>query len=246
MKKAIAVAVVSLAFAAAAEPPSSSELVEKYQEPDTWANRSNFYFGTRGGVAIPQGANGLAELAGLEVGVANDSGIGFGLHALWMNNAPGAPILGVPAASWGLGALADLRYYFPTIEPLTLYPTLSAGFVAGPSAKDGTNSVLPLFNPGFGARVKLGNIYAAFEFGFAGFTIPFVALSFGYQSDRKAERAEKWAKAEASRIKALEESETSEAKILAKKREYQAAHPAPVAQPKQTEEGWAAPPSNQN
>src|SRR4051812_17674871 len=125
MKKAIAVAVVGLAFAAAAQPAAKAavdpSLVEKYSEADTWANRSNFYFGTRGGVVIPQGATGLAELAGLEVGVANDSGIGFGLHALWMNNAPGVPFLGVPAASWGLGALADLRYYFPTIEPLTLY-----------------------------------------------------------------------------------------------------------------------------
>ena len=180
---------------ALAEPRSTHErLVAKYEEPDTWTNRANFYAGARGGVAIPAGAMGLAPSAGLEVGVANDFGVGFGLHVIWMNNPPGAPMLNVPEGVYGLGALADLRFYFPTIEPLTLYPSLQLGFVAGPALVGGQNVVLPLFNPGFGARVKFGHIYAAFEFGLAGFTIPFVTLSFGYQGDRRAERAERWAR----------------------------------------------------
>jgi len=224
MSRAIAVAVCCLAFAVHAQSAPAAAVdpaqVEKYTEADTWSNRSNFYVGMRGGVAIPSGAIGLAEQGGVEVGVANESGMGFGLHALWMNQPPGAPVLNVPAAKWGLGALLDLRYYFPTIEPLTIYPTLSGGFVAGPSAKDGTNSVLPLIDPGVGARVKLGSIYAAFEFGFAGFTIPYVVLSFGYQSDRRQERAEKWAREQERAALELKETTPTEVQLQAARKAY--------------------------
>ncbi len=198
MNRWIAVVASALSLAAQADPNLDQRLIDKYSEPDTWSNRANFYFGARGGVAIPAGAKGVAESGGLEIGVANDFGFGFGVHALWMNNPPGAPMFNVPPSQWGLGAMADLRFYFPAIEPLTLYPTLSAGFVAGPSAAGdatrGTNAVLPLINPGIGARVKFGQLYAAFEFGFAGFTVPYVNLCFGFESDRRQQRAEKWAR----------------------------------------------------
>src|SRR5207253_2679887 len=93
-----------LALAEARSP--HERLVSKYEEPDTWTNRANFYAGARGGVAIPAGATGLAPSAGLEVGVANDFGIGFGLHVIWMDNPPGAPALNVPQGLYGFGALA--------------------------------------------------------------------------------------------------------------------------------------------
>ncbi len=208
MLPSTAVLVYALAFATQADPAADPGLIDRYQEPDSWNNRANFYVGARAGVAIPSGAKGVAESGGLEIGVANDFGFGFGLHALWMNQPPGAPLFNVPPSRWGLGAMADLRFYFPTVEPLTLYPTLSAGFVAGPSALDGTNAVLPLIDPGIGARVKFGSVYVAFEFGFAGFSVPYVNLCFGFQGDRKQERAEKWAReqrAEAMRRPVLEE-----------------------------------------
>jgi hypothetical protein len=188
---------------------SEARLAEKFVEPDDWANRANFYVGARGGVAVPADADSLAPMAGIEVGVSNSNGIGFGLHALWMYAAPGAPVFNVPKARYGFGALADFRYYFATIPPLTLYPTLSFGFVAGPSEATGRNAVLPLLNPGFGARVKFGNFYSAFEFGFAGFTIPFVVISLGYEGDRHRERAQEWARAERERLDAIQsETET--------------------------------------
>ena len=137
---------------------------------------------------------GCGPDARVEPGGTEDNGAGFGIHAIWMNAPPGAPFLGVSAAKFGIGALADFRYYFATIEPLTLYPTLSAGFLAGPGVGNGGNAVLPLINPGFGAKVRMGSVYAAFEFGFAGFTIPYVALCFGFQGDRHKERAEAWAR----------------------------------------------------
>ncbi len=130
-------------------------------------------------------------MLGLELGVAAAKGIGFGLHLLSMGNPPEVPAFRIPKAEWGLGAMADVRMYFQSIEPLTLYATVSAGFLAGPGAEGSTspgrNVVLPLFNPGFGARVRLtDSVYTAFEFGIAGFQIPFIALSFGMEPPRKA------------------------------------------------------------
>jgi hypothetical protein len=196
MRSLLALALTVVCSSAHAETRSPhAKLLAKYEEPDTWTNRSNFYVGLRGGIAVPAGATSLAPSASLEVGVAPDFGLGFGLHVIWMNNPPGAPVFGIPEGRYGFGALADLRFNFPTIEPLTLYPSLSLGFLAGPAAADGKNMVLPLINPGFGAKVKFGNFYSSFEFGFAGFTIPFVTLGFGYEGDRRKERAEAWARA---------------------------------------------------
>ena len=195
MRNMIAIAVTVVCTSAFGEARSvHAKLVDKYEEPETWTNRSNFYVGVRGGIAVPAGATSLAPSAGLELGVAPDFGFGFGLHVIWMNHPPGAPAFGIPPGEFGFGALADIRFNFPTIEPLTLYPSLSIGFLAGPATGDGRNMVLPLVNPGFGAKVKLGNFYGSFEFGFAGFTIPYVTVGFGYEGDRRKERAEKWAR----------------------------------------------------
>jgi hypothetical protein len=109
-----------------------------------------------------------------------------------MNNPPGAPVFGIREGRYGFGTMLDLRFNIPTIDPLTLYPSLSAGFLAGPGL-DGKNLVLPLVNLGFGAKMKVGDFYASFEFGFAGFSIPFVTLGFGYQGERRKQRAEAWA-----------------------------------------------------
>ena len=194
MRIVLAVVVALTCSSAFAEARSThARLLEKYEEPDNWKNRSNFYVGLRGGIAIPSGANNLAPSVGLELGVAPDFGFGFGLHVIWMNHPPGAPVFGIPEGQYGFGAMADVRFYFPTIEPLTLYPSLSVGFLAGP-ALDGKNMVLPLFNPGIGAKVKFGDFYGSFEFGFAGLSIPFVTVGFGYEGDRRERRAEAWAR----------------------------------------------------
>lgn len=63
------------------------------------------------------------------------------------------------------------------------------GFLAGPERVSLKNSAMPLFNPGVGVKVKFGNVYASFKFGFAGFTIPFVAVSVGYEGDSKQSKA---------------------------------------------------------
>lgn len=169
-----------------------ARLVDKYEEDVTWANRSNFFFGARGGIAIPAGAVGLAPSAGIEMGIAPDFGFGLGVNVIWMNQPPGAPVFGIQPASWGFGATAAFKYYFPTIGPLTLFPSMSIGFLAGPDLQ-GRNQVLPLLNPGFGAKLRMGAIYASFEFGLSGFTIPFVSVALGYEGDRRHDRAEAWA-----------------------------------------------------
>ena len=194
MRFVIAVAVTLACSSAFAEKKSvHAKLLAAYDEPNTWKNSANFYLGARGGVAVPSGANNVAPSAGLEMGVAPDFGFGFGLHVLWMNHPPGVPALGIQEGQYGFGAMADVRFYIPTVEPLTLYPSLSAGFLGG-RGLDGRNAVLPLIDPGVGAKVKLGDFYATFEFGFAGFTIPFVTLGFGYEGNRRRQRAEAWAR----------------------------------------------------
>ncbi|MCU0700834.1 MAG: hypothetical protein MUC96_30370, partial [Myxococcaceae bacterium] len=133
----------------------------------------------------------LAPNAGLEFGLAVPQGFGFSMRTLWMDNPPGVPVLGLRPASYGFGALADFRYYFRTVEPLTVYPTLAIGFLAGPERGTQTNAVLPLFNPGVGMKVRVGNFYGTFEFGLSGFTIPFVALSMGFEGDSLLQKKEK-------------------------------------------------------
>jgi hypothetical protein len=178
--------------AAAPEPaPAAQRPASRPQSSDEdWDQGARFFAGVRSGVAIPPGSRGVAPTLGFELGVSAPKGLGFGLHFIGMGNPPGVPALRIPKAEWGLGALADLRMYFQSIEPLTLYATLSAGFLAGPGVMDsdvaGQNVVLPLVNPGFGARVKLtDSVYTAFEFGLAGFHIPFVAVSFGWEPPRR-------------------------------------------------------------
>lgn len=161
--------------------------------PDSypWSERASFFVGARGGIAAPPGAVGLAPNAGLEFGLAVPQGFGFSMHTLWMDNPPGAPVLGLRPASFGFGALADFRYYFRTVEPLTVYPSISVGFLAGPEKGTNTNAVLPLFNPAVGMKVKAGNFYGTFEFGLSGFTIPFVALSLGFEGDSLVTKRER-------------------------------------------------------
>ena len=166
---------------------------------DTWTNRASLFLGVRGGLAVPPGAVGLAPNMALELGVAVPSGFGFGIRAMWMNNPPGVPFLGLGPASYGFGALADFRYYIETIEPLTIYPTISVGFLAGPEKLTQQNAVMPLFNPGLGVKMKFGNVYGAFEFGLSGFTIPFVVFILGYDGDSKITK-------EAERLRIAEET----------------------------------------
>jgi hypothetical protein len=191
MRLLLALAVLCSATLAAAKSPHA-KLLESYTEADTWRNRSNLYVGARGGIAIPAGTFGLTPSVGLELGVAPSSGWGLGLHVIFMDHPPGAPIFNVPPALWGFGAAADVRYSIPAVDVLSLYPSLSVGFLAGP-AMSGSNMVMGLFNPGVGAKLKIGNYYASFEFGLSGFTIPFINLGFGYEGDRRQERAEAWA-----------------------------------------------------
>lgn len=154
-----------------------------------WADTARFFAGVRTGVGVPPGGTGVAPTLGFEIGVSAPKGFGFGLHLLGMANPPSVAALNIPKATWGMGAMADLRMYFQTVEPLTLYATLAGGFLAGPG-ESGQNVVLPLINPGFGARVKFTDqMYVAFEFGAAGFYIPFVNLSVGWEPQRLAKVA---------------------------------------------------------
>ena len=152
------------------------------EERGTFAYDPRFFFGMRLGVGIPAGGLGAAPTYGIELGIAQDHGLGLGIHLIGMQNPPavGAPI-NVPKADYALGAVMDMRFYIQTVKPLTLYPTLSTGFLAGPSHDTGRNVVLPMLTPGFGARVGLGEGYIAFEFGLAGFFIPFINISGGWE-----------------------------------------------------------------
>jgi hypothetical protein len=155
------------------------------QNDDSWSSRARFFVGARGGVAVPPGGDGMAQTVGMELGVAAEQGVGFGLHLIGMRNPPAVEALNIPKTSYALGAAADIRFYFQTVEPLTLYPTLSFGFVGGAGQRDGKNVVLPLINPGFGARMKFDKVYIAFEFGAASFYIPFVNFCIGWEPERK-------------------------------------------------------------
>lgn len=195
---------VVLSAVLSATPSLTQEL------PDTWSNRASFFVGVRSGLAIPPGASALAPSASLEFGVAPTRGFGMGLRAMWMNAPPGVPFLGLGSARYGFGALADLRVYFETIDPLIIYPTLAVGFLAGPDEKTGLNLVLPLFNPGVGAKLKFGNFYVAFEFGVSGLTIPFMGLCAGYEADSKLDKQrERLARVEAARQAAAEREEAA-------------------------------------
>lgn len=163
--------------------PAWAQVTAVADEGD-WSRTAHFFIGGRGGVAVPPGGKGVSPTVGLELGVANTHGIGFGLHLLGSTNTPAVPAMNIPTATYGLGAAVDMRFYFETVEPLTLYPTLSLGFMAGPAKGDGTNVVLPMINPGFGARLKTANLYTSFEFGLASFLIPFVNLAIGYELDK--------------------------------------------------------------
>ncbi len=170
----------------AAVTPRPVSLSSRKANDAVWADTARFFVGARGGLGVPPSGDGLAPTTGVEVGVSADSGLGLGLHFVTTFNPPDAPTLGIRKAAWAMGAAADLRWYFQTVKPLTLYPTVSVGFLAGPGA-DGRNVVLPMLNPGFGARVRLGNVYTAFEFGLMSFQVPFVALAVGFEPDRKPE-----------------------------------------------------------
>ena len=182
MKTSLVMLAMVAAMPAAAQIGRDAPVISN-QEPG-WGDTAHFFGGVRTGVGIPPGGRGVAPNLGFEVGVSAPHGFGFGLHLLGMANPPSLPQLGIEKASWGMGALADLRMYFQTVEPLTLYATLSGGFLAGPG-ESGVNVVLPLINPGFGARVKFNeSMYVAFEFGAAGFFIPFVNMSVGWEPQR--------------------------------------------------------------
>lgn len=151
---------------------------------DTWAKTTELYVGVRGGLAIPPGATALAPNAALEVGVAVPKGFGFGLRLLGMGNPPAVPLLGVSAATYGFGAMVDLRYYIEAYKPVSIYPAVGLGFLAGPEVRSGTNLVMPLLNTGVGVRGKLGNFYGALEIGVAAFTIPYLSLTVGFETER--------------------------------------------------------------
>ena len=185
MHNVLLIAALVVALPAAAQAPLDTPSVVASGNSDEWARNARFFVGTRMGVGIPPAGRGVAPMLGFELGVSAQRGFGFGLHLIGMSNPPEVSRLNIPKADWGLGALADARLYFQSIEPLTLYGTLSGGFLAGPGAT-GDNVVLPVINPGFGARVKMtDSVYMAFEFGMAGFFIPFVTLSMGWEPPRQ-------------------------------------------------------------
>lgn len=163
-------------------------LATSRREENEWERDARFFVGVRSGVGIPPGGIGLSPTMGVELGVAAPKGVGFGLHFFGAGNPPAVRALNTPPADWALGAELDMRFYFQTVEPLTLYPTFSVGFMAGPARETKENVVLPMLNPGFGARVKLGSLYASFEFGLASFTVPFLNCGLGWELERAEPR----------------------------------------------------------
>lgn len=166
---------------------SSSALAQSEYPEAGWASDARFYGAVRTGLAVPPGGRGLTPGAGFELGIAKPLGFGFGIHLFGMMNPPEVPRMGIPKADYGLGAMADLRFYLPTVDPLTLYGTFTAGFLAGPSSVDGVNVVMPAINPGVGAKVRLADAaFVNFEFGMAGFFIPYINIGVGWEPRRPA------------------------------------------------------------
>lgn len=163
----------------------SAAEVEQHDPRDTWKNRATFFMGARSGVGFSPGGQGPSPTFGLEVGISNSSGVGFGLHLLGSTNPQGLPALNIPKPAYVFGGAADLRVYIQTVRPLTLYPSISLGFLTGPAQEGGANAVMPLFNLGFGARIRFGPVYAALEIGLASFHIPFFSVCLGYEGKPK-------------------------------------------------------------
>lgn len=163
---------------------------EQDEQRDTWADRARFFAGARGGVGFVAGGKGPSPTFGVELGVASTHGFGFGIHLLGSTNNAAVDLLGIPETSMAFGGEADLRIYIQTVEPLTLYPTMSVGFLSGPSVKDGTNAVLPLVNLGFGGRVRFGSVYGSLEIGLASFHIPYLSISLGIETKPKVQPQE--------------------------------------------------------
>ncbi len=155
-------------------------------EEDEWKRDARLFVGLRTGVGVPPGGVGISPNMGAELGVAAPKGVGFGVHFFGTTNSAAVKLLDAPATDWAVGAELAMRFYFQTVEPLTLYPTFALGFLAGPAKVTRENVVLPILSPGFGARLRFGNVYAAFEFGLASFTVPFLNLGLGWEIDRPA------------------------------------------------------------
>lgn len=244
--------VMLFVFSAAA---SDQMQVVGQTESNTWSEDARFFMGFRGGVAVPAGGLGMAPNAGIEIGVHAPRGVGFGLHILGMANPPAIPSLGIQKTPFAFGAAADIRFYFQTVEPLTLYPTLSFGFVAGTEERSGQNVVIPLINPGFGARMNFDPMYFGFEIGAASFFIPYVTACVGYQFDRKPMNRR------VAPIVQLEQPpthrpvpvapQTTIPKVMARRKVAPAAPEAPAPAPAQTAPvpadedvgGWETPPT---
>ena len=165
----------------------STAEVEERDPRDTWRNNARFFMGGRTGVGFSPGGQGPSPTFGLELGISNRSGVGFGLHLLGSSNPQAVPSLGIPKAGYAFGGAADLRIYIQTVNPLSLYPTISLGFLTGPDALTGNNVVMPMLNLGFGARARFGPVYAAVEIGLASFHIPFISVALGYESKPRYE-----------------------------------------------------------
>lgn len=155
-------------------------------EEDEWKRDARLFVGLRTGVGISPGGVGLSPTMGAELGVAAPKGVGFGVHFFGATNSAAVKLLDAPATEWAVGAELAMRFYFQTVEPLTLYPTFALGFLAGPAKVTRENVVLPILSPGFGARLRFGNVYCSFEFGLASFTVPFLNLGLGWEIERPA------------------------------------------------------------
>lgn len=165
---------------------STTALAQSEYPQEGWASNARFYGAVRTGVAVPPGGRGITPGAGFELGISKPLGFGFGIHLFGMMNPPEVPRMNIPKADFGLGAMADLRFYLPTVEPLTLYGTFTAGFLAGPATADGVNVVMPAINPGVGAKVRLADAaFVNFEFGMAGFFIPYINIGVGWEPPRR-------------------------------------------------------------
>lgn len=179
VRLALSLAVAAAVTFAATAPAQAAGYRDPCAGSCTLGGDPKPFFGARAGLAIPPGSVGFSPQFGLEAGVAASNGLGFGVHFLSAIDPPKVDFLGDPA--YGIGFSADARWYISPTPNFSIYPFLSAGFIAGPDQNTRENVVLPLINPGVGARMSLGPIYAGLDFGLASFLIPYFNLSLGWQ-----------------------------------------------------------------
>jgi len=180
-----ALAFAGSAFAQASQPagqtaPPASSSISPSTDAKIYSEDPRLFVGLKSAAIVPPGGTGPGVLSGFEIGIAAKQGFGFGVNIFGGVNNPAAPTLGLPRSGFAFGGTADIRYFLQTVGPLSVYPILSVGFLTAQTSSI-KNTVIPLVNPGVGARVQiLDELYTSLEVGASNFHIPYMAVSLGW------------------------------------------------------------------